>query len=116
MHLTNVKENTTKLGHFGKIEESNENSRPPSTPEFPLSGWTVAYPTASALLSELECPVFLDLVVGTSQWRSLCQDALCHWKELDRPEVSWQDVAEWECVRLFCRRLAISLPNQIQSP
>src|SRR6266446_8480117 len=89
---------STDLSQLGKSEDPNENVRR-GTAEFPLSKWTAAYPTAAALLAELECPAFLDLVAGTSPWRSLCQDALVHWKELGRPEVSWQDAAEWECVQ-----------------
>jgi hypothetical protein len=96
-----------------KVADENANARL-DTGEFPLSAWTAAYPTATALLRELECPSFLDLVAGTSQWRSLCQDALAHWKELGHPEVSWQDAVEWECVQLFCKRLSIVLPNQVQ--
>jgi hypothetical protein len=92
--------------------ETRQQCTPPSS----LSEWIAVYPTASKLLAELECPFFLDLVAGTSQWRTLCQQSLDHWKQLGRPEVSWRDAVEWECVRLFCKRLAIPIPSQVQSP
>ena len=104
----------TDLSQPAKSEDPHENVRA-GTEEFRLSKWTAAYPTAAALLAELECPTFLGLEAGTSPWRSLCQDALVHWIELGRPEVSWQDAVEWECVQLFCKRLSISLPNQVRS-
>ena len=74
------------------------------TPKSQLEQWTAAYPTASALLRELECPEFLHLVAGTTQWKSVCRSALDHWIALGRPEVSWRDAVEWECVRLWRTR------------
>src|ERR1051325_2746879 len=95
--------------------DQHENGLLSGTDESQLSAWIAAYPTASRLLAALDCPSVFDLVVGKSQWAVLGRDALSHWIQLGRPEVSWQDAVEWECVQLFCKRLSIPLPSRVQS-
>jgi len=91
---------STASNHLGKSANENAIARM-GTDEFALSEWTAAYPTASALLRELECPEFFRLAAKTTQWKSLCRNALNHWIALGRPEVSWRDAVEWECVQQF---------------
>lgn len=73
----------------------NDNGEPAQrrTGEDFLPEWRLLYPTLSAMLADLECPVVFDLTARTPHIRALFQSSLDRWKQLGRPALAWPESA-----------------------
>ena len=72
-------------------QASDDNVRSSDSPLQALPKLRETYPSASALLHELECPEFFRCLAGTSERKRILGDALSRWIALGRPEAAWPD-------------------------
>jgi hypothetical protein len=105
---------STASNHLGKSQDGNE-VRPDDTKRPLHAEWSAVFPTAAQLLREWEgCPRV------ATEWdgRSWLRDLHNQWKELGRPELTWQDAIVERALeaRLHYHRFVEAYYEQLRFP